>query len=52
MYSKPVSSSLPLFPLTWGSQGDQQEDGEDEAEEPHGWGRAGISARLEGEELE
>lgn len=33
--------------LTWGGQGDQQEDSEDKVEEPHGWSQAGISAKLE-----
>lgn len=36
-------------PLTWGSQGEQQEGSKDEAEEPHGWAGAEISARLEQE---
>ena len=38
-----LNSSPPMqCPPTWGGQGDQQEDSEDEAEEPHGWRRAGV----------
>lgn len=36
-------------PLTWGSQGEQEEGSKDEVEEPHGWSGGGISARLEQE---
>lgn len=47
----PLSSSHShtIPPLTWGSQGEQEEGSKDKAEEPHGWRGAGISARLEQE---